>query len=385
MYPLTLGLAIETRDLWDEVQACIQDLPVRTVIEHQDLGDLAPFMDRLERMRPDVVLLDIGKLRDSLEGLVAQIRSHSPDSMIVALHTSADPEVILSAVRAGASEYLYPPLHGNLTKALERKSGDRGRKRDGVRAGGKTAGFFSAKGGCGATTVACHLAVELGRQNQKVLLVDLDLEAGLIGFLMKTKSPYSFLDAINNLHRLDLSYWKALVSNGIPGVEIMPAPLALASKQGIKQEQLRHVFGFVRSHYDWTLVDLGRSLSHLSMGALEEIDEGYLVTTLEVPALHQAKQVVQVLLDSGYGKNRLHLVLNRVPKRVDITPSELEKMLGLPIHSMLPDDYPELYESYSEGKLLSRNTDLAKHIARLSVKLTGIQETKTKRKFSFFG
>ena len=64
------------------------------------------------------------------------------------------------------------------------------------------------------------------------------------------------------------------------------------------------------------------------MAALEEIDEACLVTTLEVPALHQAKQIMQTLLDSGFGKNRIRLILNRAPKRLDITAGELEKMLG---------------------------------------------------------
>ena len=64
------------------------------------------------------------------------------------------------------------------------------------------------------------------------------------------------------------------------------------------------------------------------MAALEEIDEACLVTTLEVPALHQSKQIIQTLIDSGYGKSRIRLILNRAPKRLDITPGELEKMLG---------------------------------------------------------
>ena len=68
-------------------------------------------------------------------------------------------------------------------------------------------------------------------RNQKVLLADLDLDAGMVGFITKTKSVYSILDAVNNLHRLDIHYWKALVSNGIPGVEIVSSPMALASKQ----------------------------------------------------------------------------------------------------------------------------------------------------------
>jgi len=215
--------------------------------------------------------------------------------------------------------------------------------------------------------------------------MDLDLDAGLVGFITKTKSVYSILDAVNNLHRLDISYWKALVSNGIPGVEIVASPLALASKQQPKDDQVRHVLGFARPHYDWTLVDLGRSLSRLAMAALDEIDEVCLVTTLEVPALHQAKQIIQTLIDSGYGKGRIKLILNRAPKRLDITPGELEKMLGVPIFCMVPNDYPELYETYAEGRMLSRSSELGRNMARLAAKLGGLEEEGNKKRFALFG
>ena len=59
MYSLTLGLAIETKQLWDEIQSCLPALPLRTVIEHQDMSSMGPFLDRLERLRPEVVLLDV--------------------------------------------------------------------------------------------------------------------------------------------------------------------------------------------------------------------------------------------------------------------------------------------------------------------------------------
>jgi pilus assembly protein CpaE len=225
----------------------------------------------------------------------------------------------------------------------------------------------------------------LGRQNQKVLLADLDLDAGMVGFITKTKAVYSILDAVNNLHRLDISYWKALVSNGIPGVEIVSAPLALASKQQPKDEQIRHVLAFARPNYDWTLVDLGRSLSRMAMAALEEIDEVCLVTTLDVPALHQSKQIVQTLLDSGYGKHRVKLILNRAPKRLDITAGELEKMLGIAIFNMIPNDYAELYETYAEGRMLNRNSDLGKKISMLAMKLASMEEKENgKKRFALF-
>jgi len=388
MYPLTIGLAIENRELMEQARACLAGMPFRITVEQEDLADLGGFLDRLERMRPDVVLLDITSCREPLDGLVAAIRTATGDSMIVALNTVADSEAILTSLRAGINEYVFPPLAGPLRKALEKRSSERSRRRDGgVKGAAKAFAFFSAKGGCGATTLICHVAAELGRQGQKVLLADLDLDAGMIGFITKTKSVYSIQDAVNNLHRLDIHYWKALVSNGIPGVEIMSAPLALASKQQPKDEQLRQVIAFAKPHYDWTLVDLGRSLSRMAMVALEEIDEAVLVATLEVPALHQAKQIVQTLLDSGFGKNRIRLILNRSPKRLDITPADLEKMLAVPIFCSVANDYTELYEAYAEGRMLDRGSNLGKNIARLASKLanTPQEEKGPKKRTGLFG
>ena len=387
MYPLTIGLAIENRELWEQAQAVLGDLPFRVIVEHQDLGDITNLLDRLERMRPDVVLVDISGWKESLEGLVSSIKNAVGDPLIVALNHSADADTILSAMRAGVHEYIYPPIREPLRRALEKRSIERSRRRDGsAKAAGKSFAFVSAKGGCGATTLACHVAAELGQLHQRVLLADLDLDAGMIAFITKTKAVYSILDAVNNLHRLDISYWKALVSNGVPGVEIVSSPLALATKQQPKDDQIRHVLAFAKPHYDWTVADLGRSLSRVAMAALEEIDEVCLVTTLEVPALHQCKQIIQTLLDSGYGKNRIRLILNRSPKRLDITPGELERMLGVPIFYMVPNDYPELYETYAEGRMLNPNSELGKQMVRLAQKLSGVEEEKPQRKkFGIFG
>jgi pilus assembly protein CpaE len=384
MYPFTAGIAIETKHIWDDLRACTPALPLRVVLEHQEMSNMGPFLEKLERLRPEVVLLEAALLKETLAEMVTAIHVKAPDAMIIALHTTADPEAILNAMRAGVNEYIYPPLEHSLRQALERKTADR-RQTSGSRWGGRAVGFFSSKGGCGATTVICHLAVELGRYGQKVLLADLDLDAGMVGFLTKTKSGYSMLDAVANLHRLDASYWKALVSNGIPGVEIIPAPPTTAPKISPRQEELRHLFGFLRSCYDFALIDLGRSLTHVGVSALEELDEAFLITTLEVPSLHQAKQVLQILMDGGYGKDRLRLVLNRVPKRWELAPGEIEGILGLPVYAVLPSSYPELHECYSTGKLLPEGSILGRHIREMARKMAGIEEPSKKKKFWMFG
>ena len=63
--PITLGLVIETKDLWEEVQVCLKDLPVRILLEQAQIGDCVALLEKLERVRPDVLLVDLTPFRSN--------------------------------------------------------------------------------------------------------------------------------------------------------------------------------------------------------------------------------------------------------------------------------------------------------------------------------
>jgi pilus assembly protein CpaE len=386
--PTTVGVAVASPELWDPVQEALRGLAVRVVMEQRDLRNWPSLIERLEFLRPEVVLLDITGLPLPLEEAVRGVRAALPDVMLVALDTTAQSETILAAMRAGANEFLYPPLGGSLRKAVERRTVVLPRPRENERPPGKVLGLLSAKGGCGASTIACHLAAELGRLSatraERCLLADLDLQAGIVAFLMKIKSPYTVLDAAQNLHRLDASYWNALVSVASPGLEIVAAPSAYLPKDPVSGESLARVVAFARSQYAWTVVDLGCILNPATIAVLDEIDDVYLVTTLEVPSLHQAKQAVQTLTNAGFG-NRLHIILNRAPARPDVTTEELERILGMPIDTKLPNDYYALYDAFCKGKLLAPGSHLGRQLSSFAMRLAGAPAEKGKRRFGLFG
>jgi pilus assembly protein CpaE len=384
VYPIAAGIIVQTRELWEELSPSLRDLSVRTLFELSELPEeWGLFLERIERTRPDVIILDTSKLRLPLDEVVRRIRSSSPQPMVFALNTTNDPKAILEALRAGASEYLHPPFAEPFKAAIERLAKARETARTSHRFGGKTLGFVSAKGGCGATTVACHVALELARQTEgKVLLADLDLQSGMIGFLMKAKSQYSVADAAANLQRLDPSYWRAIVSNGFPGLEIVTAPDTPSSRE-VEPQQLKQVVAFASTQYDWTVLDLGRNLTAATLSILSQIDHTYLVTTNEVPALHEAKMVIQNARNSGYDTTRMRLLINRMPKRSDVTVEELGQMLGLPVYETIPNDYAQLQEAYAEGTV-SRPASLSgKSFASLAAKVAGLEARK--KKFSLFG
>ena len=385
MYPLNVGLIIGSKRLWDGVQECLNELPVRVVIEQSGSIDWPQLTAKLDEARPDLLLVDVGLISGSLKDAFATIRTLPHAPAIAAIHAEADPELILEAVRAGASEFLYPPFPATLTKALTRISAEREANK-GTRTGGKVLGFLSAKGGCGATTLACHLALELPRQtNDHALLADFDLHAGMIAFLLKTKSEYSVLDAAKNLHRMDLSFWKKLICNGNPGLEVITAPESLSGREALGPESVASVLAFARRHYGWTIADLGRGISESTLRILEAVDEIFLVTTIEVPALHQAKAITQRLLDSGVRRDSLRLVINRMPRNPDLTLQEMETLLGIEIYATVPNDYPSLHDCYSEGRLLGADTPIRRHLSNVACRIAGVAEQKPKKRFSLFG
>jgi len=62
-----------------------------------------------------------------------------------------------------------------------------------------------AKGACGASTIAANLAFQWKRSSgQRILLVDLDPLTGTISFMLKIKSIYSFLDALQRSQEPEL-------------------------------------------------------------------------------------------------------------------------------------------------------------------------------------
>ena len=153
-------------------------------------------MEWLRHLQPQVLLIDVEHFQNIVEERVRQIKVASPETMIIALHDAADSQLIIAGMRAGIDEYFYPPLQKNLRDVLERKIDQHAKNQFVTNSDRKTIAFLSAKGGCGGTTVACHIAVELGKRMHQtgtyhVLLADLDVTGGNIRFLMRSKAPHS--------------------------------------------------------------------------------------------------------------------------------------------------------------------------------------------------
>lgn len=389
MYPLTIAMVVSTPALWEEAQAICQQLPVRVVLEMAAVDDAVTFLEKIDRFKPEVILLDPSRIMDGLPEIIKQVKETATAPSIVILRQTADPQEILSAIRAGASEYVFPPLATNLKEALERISHQRHESTSTASAkGGKTIGFLSVKGGCGATTIACHAAVDIARMTGKeTLLADLDFASGMVRAYMQARSRYSVLDAVNNVQRLDASYWRGLVSNGFQGVEVLAGTPADVIREMPHLHDIRHLLRFCRNQYPWVVADLGHGLEPHTAAALEEMDVIVLVSTMEMPALQQTKTLLRYLKELGVAKDKIRFVLNRMPRRGDIGPGDIENTLSTQVFGVVPNDYRALELAYSNGHLLGEDHVLRHAIVRIAAQLANVQpdDQQKKKKFSLFG
>lgn len=142
---------------------------------------------------------------------------------------------------------------------------------------------------------------------------------------------------------------------------------------------------FWRMHYDYTLVDLGHGLTSTLIDVLGSIDYLMLVTTTEIPALRRAKHMIECLASREFGANRVKLVINRMAKHSAISVAELEKIMGMPIHSVIPDAPEALSEAYSYPRLVASESDLGYEFAGLAAKLAGMtpEKKKLRKLFAF--
>jgi pilus assembly protein CpaE len=243
---------------------------------------------------------------------------------------------------------------------------------------GQILAFASTKPGSGASTISAQLAFALKRSGgQRVLLIDLDLMGGTIGFYLKLNHPYSFVDAIEHYNRLNAAVWGSLVAH-CSGVDILPAP-EFPSTGEIPSDRLHAVLQYARVMYDWVIVDLPSIFTRSSLQMLTESDSSYLVSTSELPSLHLARKAIGMLSALGLTKDRFKLIVNRVNKKEGIGVADLEKIFGASVDAVFPNDYFSLHRVVTLGQPLGPDCELGKAFESLARSSTGSTKTEKKK------
>jgi hypothetical protein len=91
----------------------------------------------------------------------------------------------------------------------------------------------------------------------------------------------------------------------------------------------------------------------------------------------EAGRILRRLLEAGFAKERLHLLLNRKARKSSIALDEIEKALGYTIYGAINDTPEEIAEKYVERRFLDDNLQVHKQVTQLVQKWRGVEEKAT--------
>jgi len=333
---------------------------------------------------PHLVFLDVFSDRDRAFLLIEEMVKLGPQVQVIALLGENDPDLVLRCLRAGAMDFLIQPFSGEQIEGALSKLARLQTTNDS--AGKEPAKIFvvvPGKGACGATTVACNLAFQCKRLGfKRVLLADLDPLTGNISFLLKIKSIYSFLDAIQRAHELDMDLWNAMVTE-VNGIDVLIAPeLLLEGAQDMRDPS--PILEYARHIYDVIIVDTNGVYCEWNLTAARMASELLLVTTNELPALQAAQRALSYLDTNRIGRWKIRLVVNRYLRDVGLNREVIGTALHIDVFETVPSDYDAVQKALLDGRPIPSNTSLGKSIMQLADRLDGRAE-KTNKSSSLGG
>jgi pilus assembly protein CpaE len=196
---------------------------------------------------------------------------------------------------------------------------------------------FSAKGGCGKSTLATNLAVSLSEGGRRrVCLVDLDLAFGDVGIMLQLAPERSIADAANARERIDATLVRALLTSYAPGVEVLLAPVGPTEAEHIGRDLVARVLAAVRTMADFVVIDTPAHFTDGVLAALDVSDVHILVATPDVPALKNLRIAMDMLDLLGLRKESRLVVLNRSDARVGLTGADVDRVLQTPTSAHVP-------------------------------------------------
>ena len=203
---------------------------------------------------------------------------------------------------------------------------------------GQCIAVVSGKGGTGKTSFTAGVGEALALSGRRVLCLDcdvglrnLDLALGL-----SDRALMDFSDVAQGRCSLE----SAVVEHPrLPGLFLLTAPVRTRGRP-VTETQMADLLAEVRKRYDFCLLDAPAGLGTGFLLATASADRAVVVTTTDPSSLRDAQHTVMEL--DRFGSGKLHLVVNRVRKKLlrsmHATIDDAIDKAGLPLIGVVPED-----------------------------------------------
>ena len=333
--------------------------------------------------RPDLVLVETTTPQDFLA--LEKLAAAHPEIDYVLVGSEHSPEFLLRAMRAGVREVLPAPatpeaVLGALRRMLRKHTPSAVVP---AAAHGEVLALVSCKGGSGATFVAANLAHLLAASGRRrVALIDMNLQFGDAALFVSSETPVSNVaDVARNIDRLDADLLRASMAEVAPGLWVLAAPDDPAHAADVTPQHVRQIVELAREMFDFVIIDAGRSLSSVTLQALDLADRVYAVLQLTLPFIRDGKRLRNVFRSLDYPANKIHWIVNRHQKDSQFTVDDLKRTLEIDQVVCLPNHYEAVAAAVNQGVPVERiapNSTIARSLRDLAESVAPVATGKAR-------
>lgn len=355
-----------------EVENCLSsakrlDLTIRQIVN----GHADP-MYGIDEM-PDLLVLHIAGLEGGeLEALVERPASTRPPLVVVS--DSGNAAVMRLAMKAGARDFVPRKGAEILEKSIENIFDDISDTQEER----QLISVINAKGGSGATFVACNLAhLTVCVTEESTALVSLDLQFPTLPSYFDMKPKHGIVQALQSVGELDAVALDAIMASHASGLKVLAAqPEDFQFNDDTLANGTNDLLNLFQSHYKHVFVDVPRRLDSISAQVLSRSSKIVLVAQQSLPHVHDAARMQQLLVDQlGIPGSQIVLAVNRFAKNSDIQIDDFEKALPESKIVSIPNNFRDVSESINVGVPMyeyARQSPVTKALIALQGRLSGI-------------
>jgi pilus assembly protein CpaE len=317
-------------------------------------GELRAGIAMAHQVRPAILVLELTTPVDEMLAAASKYKLDHPEGAIFFSTDLIEPETLVRAMRAGASEVLRRPLdRGAVGQAVERVAALSAR----AKGGGVTRRVFTvfaSKGGQGVSTIATNIALGIRRAaKREVALVDLDYQSGDVAFMLGL-NPKRSLGEVIAAPRIDATVLQDALSKHESGVFVLAQPEQLDRVDGLTGSQVGSVLEIMGSTFDVVVVDAPHVINEISLEIFDRSSNILLTVEPSVPSVRAARRSLEIFQKLNYlvTPDRVRLVLNRRTDQGAVTAAQLEDTLGLRVFASIANDYAVVSQAINMGKPL---------------------------------